>query len=43
MYAEFSALGSFEAFVLDNSMQAPEETARFVVSRVAEGSHRLEV
>lgn len=41
MYAEFSGLGSFEAFVLDNSRQTAEETARIVTERVAAGSHRL--
>ena len=41
MYAEFSGLGTFEAFVLDSSRQTPDETARLVRERVAAGSHRL--
>jgi tRNA uridine 5-carbamoylmethylation protein Kti12 len=41
MHAEFSGLGSFEAYVLDNSRQTAEETARLVIERVAAGSHQL--
>lgn len=41
MYAEFSALGTFEAFVLDTSRQTAEETSRLAIDRVAAGSHRI--
>jgi chloramphenicol 3-O-phosphotransferase len=41
MYAEFSGLETFEAFVLDSSRQTPDETARLVSEHVAVGSHRL--
>ncbi len=41
MYAEFSGLGSFEAYVLDNSRETPDETATHIVERVASSSHRL--
>jgi predicted kinase len=41
MYAEFSGLGRYEAFVLDSSQQTPDETARLVVEQMAAGSHRL--
>ena len=41
MYVEFSSLGTFESFVLDNGDQAPEETARLILERIASGSHRL--
>jgi predicted kinase len=42
MYAAFSSLGAFEAFVVDSGAQIPAETATLIVDYVASGSHRLE-
>jgi cytidylate kinase len=42
MYAEFSGLGTFEAFVLDSTRQTAAETAKRVIDNVAAGSHRLD-
>jgi len=41
MYTHFSGLGFFEAFVLDNSRQTPDETATRVIEQITVGSHRL--
>ena len=41
MYIEFSNLGAFEAFVIDNTHQTADETARLVIEHAATGSHRL--